>query len=195
MHHVAEPDERTRTLPGDELIAPPASQTTRAISIDASPADVWSWVIQLGADRGGFYSYDWLENLFGLDIHSASRIVPEWHHREIGELVHANRKGSGGWYVSIATPGEALVLQLANVKAGRPLSRDEGLGWEFTWTFAVFPIDGGGTRLLVRERTAFTRRVTRLVMSPIGLVSFVMTRKMLLGIKQRAEGMALIRPG
>lgn len=180
-------EDLVASLAGDELIAEPASQVTRAITIAAPPEVVWQWVIQLGADRGGFYSYDWLENLFRLGIHSADQILPEWQHRATGDLVSADAKGRGGWYVMDAQPAHALVLALANVKAGRPARRDEPPFWEFTWSFALRGRGDGTTRLLVRERVAFGRALTRLVASPIGLISFVMSRKMMRGIKARAE--------
>jgi uncharacterized protein YndB with AHSA1/START domain len=180
--------EVVAVLPGDELLEEPAHQLTRAITIDAPPDEVWPWVVQLGADRGGFYSYDWLENLFGLGIHSADRIVPEWQERREGDFVYAESKGSGGWYVVDVRPGEALVLQVGDPATGRPVRRDEGARWQFQWTFAPRDGPGGTTRLVVRERVAYGSRVTRLVMTPVGLVSFVMTRKMLRGIKVRAEG-------
>jgi hypothetical protein len=97
-------EELAAPLPGDNLIAEPAGQITRAIEIAAAPEAVWPWVIQIGADRGGFYSYDWLENLFRLGIHSAGEIVPEWQERGLGELVHADAKGSNGWYVMDVQP-------------------------------------------------------------------------------------------
>ena len=143
--------------------------------------------MQLGADRGGFYSYDWLEDLFGLGIHSANQIVPGWQERATGDLVHANQAGTGGWYVVELRPNDTLSMKVANLGQARPLVRDEGLGWEFLWTFALRPLGDGRTRLLVREKVAFGHRFTRWCMKPVGLVSFVMTRKMLLGIKQRAE--------
>ena len=181
-------DAEVRTaLPGDELVADPAAQVTRAITIAAPPEAVWPWVAQMGADRGGFYSYECLENLFGLGIHNADEIVPEWQHRDVGDLVVADRKGTGGWYVTQLVPGQAMVLLVADVRAGRPLRRDEGLKWEFMWSFVVRPAPGGGTRLIIRERTGFGSRLTRIAMSPIGFVSFVMTRAMLRGIKTRAE--------
>jgi hypothetical protein len=181
-------DEEARlVLPGDELVAEPATQATRAISIDAPPEAVWPWIVQLGADRGGFYSYDWLEDLFGLGIHSATEVVPAWQERAVGDLVFADAAGSGGWYVVDLRPGEALVLEMGDVGEGRPLRRDEGLRWEFLWTFALRAGPDGTTRLLVRERTAFDAASTRLLLAPLGLVSFVMTRKMLLGIRSRAE--------
>ena len=124
-------------LPGDDLVAEPAVQTTRAISIAAPAAAVWPWIVQLGADRGGFYSYDWLENLFGLGIHSADRIVEDWQTRRVGDLVHADARGRGGWYVMDVRPDDVLVLKMGDVKLGRPVERHEGIGWEFLWTFAV----------------------------------------------------------
>lgn len=179
--------ERAAVLPGDEEVAEPAVQVTRATTIDAEPEAVWPWIVQIGADRGGFYSYDWLENLFGLGVHSATGIVPEWQRLQVGDLVRANRAGSGGWYVVALRPTEVLALKLADTKQGLPARRDRGVGWEFLWTFAVHREGPGRTRLVVRERVAFGRRASRWVMAPLGLVSFVMTRKMLLGIKERAE--------
>jgi hypothetical protein len=181
-------DEVDARLVGDDLVAEPARQCTRAITIDAPPARVWPWVVQLGADRGGFYSYDWLENLFALGIHSADRIVPEWQQRQVGDLVYADAKGSGGWYVMAVEHERALVLQVADVEAGHPVRRSEPPWWEFAWTFALREVPDGTTRLLVRERVAFGRTLVRLAMAPVGVVSFVMTRKMMLGIKVRAEG-------
>jgi hypothetical protein len=183
-------DEVAMALPGDAFVLEPASQVTRAITIDAPPADVWPWIVQLGADRGGFYSYDRLENLFGLGIHSANRIVPEWQTRRVDDLVYANLAGTGGWYVVEIRPGDALVLQLANLVTHRPARRDEGLRWEFLWTFALRPTDDGATRLLVRERVAFDRAATRWLLAPMGLASFVMTHRMLVGIRARAEAAA-----
>jgi len=179
--------ERSAVLPGDELLSQPADQTTRAITIDAPAPVVWPWLVQIGADRAGFYSYDWLENLVGLHIHSADRIVDRWQHLEVGDLVYGDRRRHGGWVVVLLAPAEALVLQVADVARRRPVRRDEGVGWEFQWTFALVPVDERTTRLLVRERVAFGRRLTRWLMTPAGLVSFVMTRRMMFGIAERAE--------
>ena len=147
---------------------------------------MWPWIVQLGADRAGFYSYDWLENLFRLGIHSADRIVPDWQQRAVGDLVYANAPGTGGWYVMHVVPREVLVLKMANVAAGQPARRD-AQRWEFLWTFATEDQGDGSTRLLVRERVGFDGKTTQLLMSPLGLVSFVMTQKMIRGIKARAE--------
>lgn len=179
-------EELVASLPGDDLIAEPAGQVTRAIEIAAPPEAVWPWVIQLGADRGGFYSYDWLENLFRLGIHSADRIVPEWQERAGGDLMHADAAGGSGWYVMDVRPPHALVVQMANVKAGRPFRRDEPPFMEFTWAFVLQSHEDGRTRLLVRERVAFGNRLAQVAGSPVGLISFVMTQKMMRGIKTRA---------
>lgn len=182
-------------LPGDELVAEPADQVTRAVTVDAPPEQVWPWVVQLGADRGGFYSYDWLENLFGLGIHSADRIVGEWQDLGIGDVVAADRDRTGGWVVAELRPREALCLLVADAGTGRPLRRDEGARWEFLWTFALRDAPGGATRLLVRERTAFGNLLMRAAMAPVGPASFVMSRRMLLGIKERAEAAQGVRAG
>jgi hypothetical protein len=179
--------EAAGALPGDELTAAPAEQATRAITIDAPADRVWPWIIQLGADRGGFYSYDWLEDVFGLRIHSAEEIVPAWQHLEVGDVVYADRARTGGWIVLELVPGRTLVMKVADIASARPIDRGEGPGWEFQWTFSLQPVGEDRTRLLVRERVGFGRRTTRWLMAPVGVVSFVMTRKMLVGIKQRAE--------
>ncbi len=138
--------------------------------------------------------YDWLENLFGLEIHSADAIVPEWQRLDVGDMVYADNERKSGWIVVKVVPDETLVMKQADMKAGRAMNRNEGLGFEFQWTFALRPLPAGGTRLLVRERVAYGRRLTPWLMAPVGLVSFVMTRKMLLGIKQRAEDVGWVGP-
>jgi len=181
-------DEVVAALPGDGFTVEPAAQVTRAITIDVPPRDVWPWVVQIGADRGGFYSYDRLENLFGLGIHSSDEIVPEWQRRSVGDLVYGDRSGKGGWFLMEVDPEEALVLKTANLEAGRPLGRDEPPAfWEFTWAFVLRDQGDGTTRFLVRERVAFGKRLSAFLLSPLGAVSFVMTRKMMRGIKARAE--------
>lgn len=182
--------EAIEILRGDHLVAEPAHQVTRAITINATPDAVWPWLLQMGADRGGFYSYDWLEDRFGLDIHSASEIRPEWQDLAIGDVVYGNRARTGGWYVVDLRPGELLALAMADLLRDRPARRTEGLRWEFLWTFAVRPEGRGKTRLIVRERVGFGNRISQWLMAPLGFVSFVMTRKMMYGIKRRAESHA-----
>ena len=180
-------EEVAMALPGDGSLTEPAAQLTRAITIDAPRAEVWPWIVQLGADRGGFYTYDWVENLLGFEIRSADQIVERWQELEVGDVVHMDRARTSGWYVVDLRPREALVLQLADLAAGRPLRRDEKLHWEFLWTFVLLDAPGGSTRLLVREHVAFGGTLAELLFSSVGLGSFVMTRGMLLGIKSRVE--------
>lgn len=174
-------------LPGDDLVPEPADQNTRAITIDAPREAVWPWLVQIGADRGGFYSYDVLENLFGLRIHSADQVIDEWQDLHVGDVVYASRSRSGGWYVADLQPGCSLVLQTADLKRGRPARRTDPGGWEYSWAFVLVDRGDGSTRLLVRERVAVGSATVRRLMAPVGWVSFVMTRRMMLGIKARAE--------
>ena len=88
-------EEVAMSLPGDELTPPPVEQNTRAITIAAPPEQVWPWLVQMGADRGGFYSYAWLENLFGLKIHNADRIVDDWQQLAVGDWVWGARNRIG----------------------------------------------------------------------------------------------------
>ena len=187
QHWGATEEEVTAALPGDELTPPPVDQCTRAITIAAPPEAVWPWLVQMGADRGGFYSYAWMENLFGLQIRNADRIHEEWQQLAVGEPMWGDRRRTGGWVVELVEPNVTLVLKTADPKTGRAATRDTGIGFEFQWTFALRPAPLGGTRLLIRERTAYGRLVTRWLLAPVGLVSFVMTRKMLDGIRVRVE--------
>jgi hypothetical protein len=104
----AEPGE-PRDLPGDELLPEEGTKILHAVTIDAPVEEVWPWLAQLGQDRGGFYSYEWLENLAGCEMKNAERIHPEWQHRELGETVHLHP--AGGLRVSVFEAGHALGLE------------------------------------------------------------------------------------
>jgi hypothetical protein len=171
--------ERDAPLPGDELVPDPDLVATRAIGIRAAAADVWPWVVQLGQGRGGFYSYDVLENLVGCEIHSADRIVPEWQEVRAGDEVRLHPEVP--LEVASVEPGSSLVL-----RGGVPVGETPA-PYDFTWTFALLPATGGGTRLVVRERYAYRRRWAPLLVEPVEAVSFLMTQKMLRGIRARAE--------
>jgi hypothetical protein len=166
-------------LPGDELIADPDLASTRAITIHAPADRVWLWVAQLGQGQGGFYSYDFLENLVGCDIHSADRIVPEWQAVDVGDRVMLAPEV--GLDVAAADRGRALVF-----RGGVPMGKTAP-PYDFTWAFVLREEPEETTRLLVRERYAYTRRWAQLLVEPVAAVSFVMSQKMLRGIKQRAE--------
>jgi hypothetical protein len=172
-------DEESRELlPGDDLIVEPDLIATRAISVRSSADHVWPWIAQLGQGRGGFYTYDFLENLMGCDIHSADRIVPEWQDVAVGDEV--NLYPDGPLEVAALHPGRALVIRGA-VMGNLPPPYD------FTWAFVLREQPDGTTRLLVRERYAYTRLWAPLLVEPAALVSFVMSQKMLRGIRDRAE--------
>jgi len=164
--------------PGDELIANANVTATRAITIRRSPEVVWPWIAQLGQGRGGFYSYDKLENFLGFDIHSADRVVPEWQQLEVGDEVRL--APAVGLKAAIVEPGRALVLEGALPLAQAP-------PFDSTWAFILCEQPDGSTRLLSRERYGYRRSWAPLVVEPTQAASFVMSRKMLLGIRNRAE--------
>ncbi len=170
------------TLPGDDLLANPDLTATRAITVRAATDDVWPWLAQLGQGRGGFYSYDFLENLVGCNIHSADVIVPEWQALKVGDQVKLHPDGP--LEVAILEPGRELVL-----RGGVPMG-DTPPPYDFTWAFVLQELPDGATRLLSRERYAYTKWWTPLLVEPVEAVSFVMSRKMLRGIRDRAESAA-----
>jgi hypothetical protein len=171
--------ESAQPLSGDELVAHADLTATRAITIRASADRVWPWIAQLGQGRGGFYSYDVLENLVGCDIHSADRITPEWQHVEVGDEIRLSPEI--GLVAAAVEPGRSLVL-----RGGVPLGSAQP-PYDFTWAFALRDAPQGTTRLLVRERYAYRRPWARLIVEPTQAVSFVMSQKMLRGIRDRAE--------
>ena len=170
----ARDDEVAAKLPGDELLADAGLVSTRAITVDAPPEAIWPWLAQLGSGRGGAYTYDWIENLFGLNMHSASEILPEYQDIKPGDELPL---GSGGpaMRVEVLDPPRALAV------------RSSDQNW--AWIFALLP-EGDSTRLISRNRIATqalspaSRMFYLLFMEP---GSLVMERKMLLGIKRRAE--------
>lgn len=183
----ATPDECRAQYPGDELIPDPAGTTTRAVSIAAPAEEVWRWLVQIGRGRGGMYSYDRLENLFGLDIHSTGEIRDEWQHLGVGDRVVLVPPGwmrmKQGYSLPVARldPGQALVLRQAPPE--HP--------WNAVWTFVVVPRGPGACRLISHDRAARKtgpagrlEGIATLLMEP---VTTLMTRRMLLGIKERAE--------
>jgi hypothetical protein len=164
-------------LPGDDLIQSPNLAATRAVTVRASADQVWPWIAQLGQGRGGFYSYDSLENLVGCDIHSGDRIVPEWQDIGVGDEVKLHPEVALA--VAALEPGRSLVL-----RGGVPMGNTPP-PYDFTWAFVLRERPDRTTRLLVRERYAYTRRWAPLVVEPVEAVSFVMSQKMLRGIRDR----------
>jgi hypothetical protein len=180
----ANADEVSAVLPGDELVPDPAEQTTLAVTVEAPAEVVWSWLVQLGQDRGGMYSYDWSENLLGLDIHTTDEIREEWQHLAAGDRVVVVPEGykpmPAGYAFTVARvdPPRALVLRQAPPE--HP--------WNGVWSFHVVPTGEGRCRLLSRSRTeAMTEFGLRMATRIGEPVTLVMTRRMLHGIKERAE--------
>lgn len=178
-HHEVE-----MRLPGDEFVPEPADTVTRAVAIDAPPAEVWRWLVQIGQDRGGFYSYEGLENLIGLDIRSAEEIRDDWQNLAVGDRVVVVPPGwagmADGYRMTVArmNPERALVLRQAPPE--HP--------WDAVWSFVIEATGPQACRLLARSRNSRApgvgMRVASWLMDPVTLI---MTRRMLLGIRDRAE--------
>lgn len=186
-------EEQYRLLPGDELLPEPKIYATHAITIQAPAANVWCWLAQLGQGRGGFYSYDWIENLMGLDIHNADRILPEYQEIKVGDAVPLAPQGFSV-PVAIVEKERALVLhgdtRLPGIGETPPMKPGEYLS--VSWGFYLFPRGDGSTRLIERWKTDWNPSLKndlfyRLFLEP---GAFLMERKMLLGIKQRAESLS-----
>jgi len=178
----ASAQECEASLPGDDLITSPDLVATRAVTVQTSVGRVWPWIAQMGQGRGGFYSYDFVENLAGCDIHSADRIVAEWQDIKIGDEIKL--APAVGLEVTALEPGRSLVL-----RGGVPMGNTPP-PYDFTWAWVLRDEPGGTARLLVRERYAYTRPWARFLVEPVEAVSFVMTDKMLRGIRDRAEQVA-----
>ena len=174
-------DEELRsTLPGDDRVVNANYVTTLAVTIDAPPAAIWPWLAQMGYQRGGLYSYDWLDRAFGyLDRPSANVVLPEFQDLKAGDTIPLGRGPS--WPVAEVERERALVLE--------PLERI------VTWAFAIRPLDARSSRLVTRVRfrmdATAKSKLTMLAMDP---PAFFMTRRMLLGIKRRAEALARSTP-
>lgn len=162
-------------LPGDDLLPDADGIATRAITIDAPADAVWPWLAQMGpSPRGGAYTYDWVENLLGLDMHSADEVLEEYQHPEVGDEIGY---GANRMRVEIVEPEHALAW------------RSTDGNW--VWAFTLEPTaDGHGTRLISRNRFRLPTLAARIGMVPMEPASLVMERKMLLGIKERAERLA-----
>jgi hypothetical protein len=170
--------EAEARLPGDELLANAEGVATRAITIDAPASAVWPWIAQMGpSPRGGAYTYDWIENLLGLDMHSADTVLPEYQHPQVGE---GFGYGTNKMSYAIVEPEHVLATQSAD--------------GNWVWSFILDERDGR-TRLISRNRFRLPRLRDRIGMIPMEPGSLVMERKMLHGIKERAERLASQKEG
>jgi hypothetical protein len=183
------PQEPRVELHGDEFAPVPDYQVQHAVTISAPAAEVWPWLAQIGQDRAGFYSYSSLENLVALHIHNATQVHPEWQDIRAEQVVRALRPGwlgrrmddKPGWRVARVDPGRAIVLD----------------AWG---TFVLVPVDARTTRLVIRSRGRSDPGAAGAVLAPIGAmlfepIHFLMQRRMMLGIKERAERGVLRIPG
>lgn len=175
-------EESHAPLPGDDLVQVADLIATRAVTIRASADRVWPWIAQMGQGRGGLYSYDELENLIGCDVHSADRIVAEWQDIAAGDAFRLHPEVA--LQVAAVQPGRSLVL-----RGGVPIG-DRQPPYDFTWCFALQETPAG-TRLLVRERYRYLRWWAPLLVEPVEAISFVMSQRMLRGIRDRAEGRSI----
>ena len=168
--------EMQMTLPGDEFVPNPVLESTRAITILATASAIWPWLVQMGQGRGGLYSYERLENLVGCDMHNTDRIIPEYQELAVGDKVR------------LVPEGRELYFNVVSIEQGQAIV----LGGDdppTTWGFILEPEDDNSTRLIVRWRQGYEPTLGNTIMwryitDPI---TFVMERKMLHGIKLRAE--------
>jgi len=167
-------EEVSRAMPGDDLVDRPTFNATRAVTVAAASEHIWPWLLQIGINRAGWYSYDWLDNL---GRPSATRIIPELQHIEIGDLIPMSPNGKHGLRVWNFKPREWIVWV-----------DDRG---HTSWLWLLDPIDERSTRLITRVRMRYQWRRPEILFDL--LVEFgdiVMMRKSMLGIKVRAEALA-----
>jgi hypothetical protein len=188
VHWGATDAEAQRALPGDEIVPNAAGQETRAITIDASVERVWPWVAQLGQDRGGFYSFDLLENLVGCEMPDGDYLRPGKQTWQVGDKLWMyppeKLNGAGSASLGAYVPGRALGF--GTRAPGTSLSEPE----DGSWSFVLEPLGDSATRLLIRGRGAPGRSLLgvafdRSIFEP---KHFVMERRTMIGIKQLAEG-------
>jgi hypothetical protein len=188
MSWGATTEEQQMTLPGDELATGSVTYFTRAIDIDAPPAAVWPWLVQMGEDRAGFYSNTWLENITGSNIHNADTIHPEWQQRAVGDIVPLTRPDLLFGFGAVGRTDIFLV--------DPPIAIGNNPG-----RFVLLPVDGQRTRLLVREAIDADPGLHSAGQGPLltrwllwDPMHFVMVQRMMRGIKERAEGHPLVHP-
>jgi hypothetical protein len=175
--------EVERAMPGDDIIKNPMHGTSRAVTtavtIRARPTDIWPWLVQMGHGRGGMYSYDWIDRLMGvLDRDSTWEVLPQYQHLEIGDVIPMGEGPS--WPVKAIEPNRSLVLDIP------------APGTQVVWSYGLYELDESHTRLVLRitYSTSLNRLLMILLLQIVDPGSFLMTRKHLLGIKQRAEALA-----
>lgn len=171
-------EEATETLPGDSLVPHPKSQATHGITIHAPVAEVWPWLVQIGQNKGGFYSYTWLENLVGCQMRNTDRIVPEFQPLHVGDKV---------WLHPKVPPLPVLILE-----PNRTLVFGSNTGEAGVWGFHLTKIDAHTTRLVVRGRGELNPGLLRWLINYVLFepAHFIMEQKMMRTVKARAEAAA-----
>lgn len=182
--------ESRKPLPGDDLVPNARYVTTHAVTIEAPAEHVWPWLVQIGQGRGGFYTYDALENLFRLGIHSADRILPEFQNLQVGDIISLAPDDAMPLTVEVLELNRALVIRTGSPEAG-PQPAGAYLKGEIagTWAFILEPQGANIVRFIVRWRADWepspaATLFQRLLLEP---AHFIMERGMMLGIKARSE--------
>ena len=166
-------EEITQTMPGDEIVESPALMATRAITINARPSEVWPWLVQMGYGRAGFYSYDLIDNS---RRHSAERVIPELQFLKVGDAIPTSAKQ--GFIVKKIEPEDLLLLSI------------EDKYTNLSFAIKLTELEDGSTRLIMRLRLQYRWGLRRsLYYQLFEPGDFVMMRKMMLGIKRRAEAL------
>jgi hypothetical protein len=179
-------EEVQRTHPGDELVPEADIVEMRVVTVKATPGAIWPWLVQIGQGRAGYYSFDWLENLAGAKMKNAEGINPDWQHLQVGDILPVEPDGKG-FKVYMLEPERALVLGGRKGEAGI-FEMFTQRAPAFSWAFILVPLDSERTRLISRFRIqsqpSLWNTLTDIFVVPL---DFLMTRRMLLGLKKRAE--------
>jgi len=186
-------EEMQGDYPGDDLVPESKGVYLHAITINASAAEIWSWLVQIGQDRGGFYSYELLENMIGCKIRTADKIIPEYQHLEVGDSIPMHPSMGSPYVVVAIEPERALVLlQRVDVKTGKTFELNDKMPEKYqnmSWLFFLEERDDGTTRMISRSRNDWNPSLGNTIFYGIfGALTIEMDRKMLKGIKERVEG-------
>jgi hypothetical protein len=164
-------EELERPMPGDEIVTDPTFNATRALTIEARPEEIWPWIVQIGMNRAGWYSYDLLDNL---GRPSARRILPQFQDPKIGDVIPMSPDGKQGPYVK-------------DFEQDRWMLWWDGKGG-MSWAWGLYPVDEARTRLITRVRMRYDLRTPSILFHMlVEFTDIIMMRKSMLGIKERAE--------
>ncbi len=185
--------EAARALPGDDLVQNPRSVFSHGIEINAPATDVWPWVAQMGRGRGGFYSYEALENIIGLGIYNTDVILPDYQNPQVGDIIPFGP--DNGYPLAIVEEGRAMVIEnyddLDKKMRYDPAEYLPENYLHLSWLWFVEAIDENRSRFISRNRVDYNPSLkNRFIFKVLsGPIVFAMDRKMCLGIKKRAERM------